>query len=238
MCGQFVMFRSIEEYVQELDPQGDLFAKVDRTPVKRYNVAPGTDVPVIHLEPSGLHINPIHWGWKREISWPKPRVVQPINARIETIAKGRFYKTLFPEHRALIPADGWYQWVRDNLDEKKKQPFFIRLKTRKPMFFAGLAQAEPGALEDEPPGFLIITSSSDSGMLDIHDRRPVVLNPELAREWLAPRLSKDRAKEIARDHSQPVEDFEWYPVSNDVGNVRNKGGIPRKVIGLRLNVLS
>lgn len=61
------------------------------------------------------------------------------------------------------------------------------------------------------------------GMLDIHDWRPVVLYSELAREWIAPGLSKDRAKEIARDKSQPVEDFEWYPVSKDVGNVRNMG---------------
>lgn len=142
MCGRFVMSRYMEEYVQELDPQGEPFAKVDKTPIKRLNVAPSTDVKVIHVEPDGLHISPIHWSWKREVSWPKPRVVQPINVRIETIDKGRFYKTLFPDQRALIPADGWYEWVCDDLDEKKKQPFFIRLKTRKPMFFAGLAQAK------------------------------------------------------------------------------------------------
>ena len=40
MCGRFVMFRSLDEYVQELDPQGDLFAKVDKTPIGRYNIAP------------------------------------------------------------------------------------------------------------------------------------------------------------------------------------------------------
>jgi len=149
-------------------------------------------------------------------------LVQPINARIETIARGLFYKTLFPDHRAVIPADGWYEWVRDDLDEKKKQPF-IRLKTRKPMFFAGLAQVEPGPPADESPGFLIITGDSDAGMLDVHDRRPVVLSPELAREWLSPDLTKDRAKEIAKNLGRPTEDFEWYPVSKDVGNVRNKG---------------
>lgn len=91
------------------------------------------------------------------------------------------------------------------------------------MFFAGLAQVTPGTGADEPPGFLIITGSSDAGMLDIHDRRPVVLSPELAREWLAPGLSEERAKVIATDCSQPVEDFEWYPVSKDVGNVHNQG---------------
>lgn len=215
------MFRSMDEYVQELDPQGDLFAKVSKAPVERYNIAPSTDVPVIHTNAGKPEISPVHWGWKREVTWPKPKVVQPINARIETIAKGRFYKTLFPDHRALIPADGWYEWVKEPGDEKK-QPFFIRLKTRKPMFFAGLAQVEDLG-PDEPPGFLIITADAAGGMVDVHDRRPVVLSPELAREWLTLDLSKDRAKEIARDCGLPAEDFEWYPVTKDVGNVRNKG---------------
>jgi Uncharacterized conserved protein len=60
-------------------------------------------------------------------------------------------------------------------------------------------------------------------MKDVHDRRPVVLSTELAREWLSTDLTKDRAKEIARNCGQLTEDFEWYPVSKDVGNVRNKG---------------
>ncbi len=68
-----------------------------------------------------------------------------------------------------------------------------------------------------------ITADAQGGMIDVHDRRPVVLSPELARDWLSPDLTKDRAKEIARDCGQPAEDFEWYPVTKDVGNVRNKG---------------
>lgn len=222
MCGRFVMFRSLDEYVQELDPQGDLFATVDKTPVERYNIAPSTDVQVIHAEPDGPKIDAVRWGWKREIHWPKSKVVQPINARIETIARGRFYKDLFPEHRALVPADGWYEWVKEPGDDKK-QPFFIRLKTHKPMFFAGLAQVEDGPTADEPAGMVIITADAAGGLLDVHDRRPVVLSPELAREWLSPDMSKDRAKEIARDYGLPPDEFEWYPVSKDVGNVRNKG---------------
>ena len=41
----------------------------------------------------------------------------------------------------------------------------------------------------------------------------LVLLPALASEWLAPKPNKDRAKDIARDHSQPVEDYAWYPLS-------------------------
>ena len=73
MCGRFVMSRSMEEYVQELDPQGDLFAKVDRTPIKRYNIAPSTDVPVIHVEPDGLHISRYTGAGSARLPGPSPR---------------------------------------------------------------------------------------------------------------------------------------------------------------------
>jgi putative SOS response-associated peptidase YedK len=69
---------------------------------------------------------------------------------------------------------------------------------------------------------VIITDASDEGMVDIHDRRPVVLGPEEAREWLEADLTAERAEQLAR-HSRPVADFEWYAVGREVGNVRNKG---------------
>ena len=60
-------------------------------------------------------------------------------------------------------------------------------------------------------------------MVDIHDRMPVVLPPDVAREWLGPRLSPERAEDLARHHAVPVDQFEWYEVGKDVGNVKNKG---------------
>jgi putative SOS response-associated peptidase YedK len=60
-------------------------------------------------------------------------------------------------------------------------------------------------------------------MVDIHDRRPLVLSPEQAREWLDPDLSPAQAEEIARDRSRPEADFEWYAVGKEVGNVKNQG---------------
>ena len=60
-------------------------------------------------------------------------------------------------------------------------------------------------------------------MVDIHDRRPVVLATEHAREWLDQSLERERAEELALEFSQPTEDFEWYPVGKAVGNVKNQG---------------
>lgn len=60
-------------------------------------------------------------------------------------------------------------------------------------------------------------------MVDIHDRRPIVLTPENARRWLEQDLEPHEAEAIARDGCVPVDDSEWHPVSRAVGNVRNQG---------------
>jgi putative SOS response-associated peptidase YedK len=60
-------------------------------------------------------------------------------------------------------------------------------------------------------------------MVDIHDRRPVALSPELAREWLDPATPKERAEEMVLHQGEPTDVFEWFKVDQAVGNVRNQG---------------
>lgn len=91
------------------------------------------------------------------------------------------------------------------------------------MFFAGLAEVHEELEPDERDGFVIITAASDEGVVDIHDRKPIVLAPEHAREWIDPETSAERAKEIAMGHCRPATDFHWYKVSKAVGSVRNQG---------------
>lgn len=67
------------------------------------------------------------------------------------------------------------------------------------------------------------TADSAGGMVDIHDRRPVVLTPELTREWLDPATPKERAEQMVLHRGEPAEAFEWFKVDMAVGNVRSKG---------------
>jgi putative SOS response-associated peptidase YedK len=124
-----------------------------------------------------------------------------------------------------VGADGWYEWVKDPVDPKKKQAYYIRLRSGEPMWFAALGQfrREDRMEEQEGDGFVIITADSDQGMLDIHDRRPVVLPPDLAREWIEPGISPERAEELVSNLALPVQAFEWHAVDRAVGNVRNEG---------------
>ena len=69
---------------------------------------------------------------------------------------------------------------------------------------------------------MIITADSAGGMVDIHDRRPVALSPELAREWMDPATPKERAEQMVLLQGEPTEAFEWFKVDRAIANVRNQ----------------
>ena len=52
------------------------------------------------------------WGllppWAKDVAG----AARMINARAETVATSRAYATAFARRRCLVPADGWYEWVR------------------------------------------------------------------------------------------------------------------------------
>jgi putative SOS response-associated peptidase YedK len=170
----------MDQLLLELGFLRDVVSYYDHEPINRFNVAPSTPVHILRGAEDGLHIDAVKWGWAP--LWATGKRPAPINARVETVASGRFFQTIWPRGRALVPVNGWYEWVKDEQDPKRKQPYFIRLKSQAPMFFAALGQVHGGLQPDPGDGFVIITDASDQGMVDIHDRRPVVLAPEQARE--------------------------------------------------------
>lgn len=75
---------------------------------------------------------------------------------------------------------------------------------------------------DESEGFLIVTAAADQGLVNIHDRRPLVLTPKAAREWIRLNIGGKEAEEIISDGAV-ANHFTWHPVSRAVGNVKNQG---------------
>ncbi len=59
-----------------------------------------------------------------------------INARAEGIATKPAFRAAFRQRRALVPADGFYEWRK--LAGRRKQPMLIRRRDRRPFAFAGL----------------------------------------------------------------------------------------------------
>ncbi|WP_338722890.1 SOS response-associated peptidase family protein [Pseudomonas tolaasii] len=218
MCGRLTQYRGIHDFVAALSMPNALVNSVGEQPLERYNVAPSTPVALLHLENGLLHADLVRWGWRPH--WAKDRA-PPINARVEKVANGPFFRAIWP-HRAIAPIDSWFEWVDEG--GPKKQPYLIRRRDGAPVLCAAIGQlpdADEGAGVDD--GFVIITADSAGGMLDIHDRRPVVLNPLLAREWLDPATSRNRAEQLVLFQGEPSEVFEWYRVDTAVGNPRHDG---------------
>ncbi|HEP8211887.1 TPA: SOS response-associated peptidase [Pseudomonas aeruginosa] len=217
MCGRLSQYSGLHEFVSVLNLPNILTNLVGEQP-QRYNVAPSTQVTTLRLEGDALVAQAIRWGWRP--LWARDRAA-PINARAEKVAHGRFFSAAW-KHRALTPISGWFEWVA--VGGPRKQPFHIQHRDGSPILCAAIGQFPD--LDDEPGeqhGFVIINADSAGGMVDIHDRRPVVLPPELAREWIDPATTPERAEQIVLHQGEPSESFRWYAVDPAVGNVRNQG---------------
>ncbi|MCC3698791.1 SOS response associated peptidase [Pseudomonas phage PseuP_222] len=218
MCGRLSQYRGIHDFVAALSMPGALINNVGDQPLGRYNAAPTMQLALFHVADDTLHADAVRWGWRPH--WATDRAA-PINARVEKVAHGPFFRQIWP-HRAICPIDNWFEWVDEG--GPKKQPYLIRHRDGSPILCASIGQLpDPDEGHGEHDGFVIITADSAGGMVDIHDRRPVVLAPDLAREWLDLATPKERAEQIALHQGEPAEAFEWFKVSSSVGNVRNQG---------------
>jgi putative SOS response-associated peptidase YedK len=215
MCGRFAQFQMREKYLTYLVAEDEREIPYDPQPVARYNVAPGTRVLLLSERADRLHLDPVVWGYAPGW-WDKAPL---INARVETAAASRMFKPLWQHGRAIVFADGWYEWKKEG---EKKQPYFIHRADGQPVFMAAIGST-PFERGDEAEGFVIVTAAADRGLVDIHDRRPLVLAPEAAREWMRQDTGGREAEEIAADGAVAADEFIWHPVTRAVGNVKNQG---------------
>lgn len=214
MCGRFAQFSSIREFLDELHQNPEKEKPSWHKPVNRYNVAPGTKVNLIrHSHERGLVVDSVHWGWG---PYWATHIENPINAGVESVATSTFFRSIWP-NRCLIPVNGWYEWMEEY---GYLQPYYIHLKTRKPIFLAGIGRFSG---PEEHQGFIIITANPGSGICDITARRPVILPPGHAWEWLHPETSGLRAEELIGHRSYKPGDFTGYAVQRSVKNIQKQG---------------
>jgi putative SOS response-associated peptidase YedK len=115
--------------------------------------------------------------------WAEKRSGRPlINARAETLEEQPAFRDSFHHRRCLIPADGFYEWRHD---ERGKRPVWISRPDGGPFAFAGIwAALERG--EETLHSCAIVTCEPNELIRPIHDRMPVVLDPDAEAPWLDP----------------------------------------------------
>lgn len=210
MCGRFSRSRNALDYIEPLMSDFVEFHADAFRP--GWNIAPSTRQPIIR--PDSVHVE--HWGYLP--TWAKARKMPPmINARLDKAATST-WKGLYKAGRVIVPADGWYEWV---VEQGAKQPYYIQPIDGQPLYFAALSSVRPDGEPHDGDGFVIVTDAADSGLIDVHDRKPLVLTPTEAREWLNPAIDFEAASHLAHNAATKAESFKWYRVDKAVGNVRN-----------------
>jgi putative SOS response-associated peptidase YedK len=218
MCGRISQSRTTQDYKQALG--WPVSEDLERWQGAVFNIPPGTTPLLLHCLPDGgFHAQRLHWGYRPR--WAQERgLPMAINARLEKAASGRFFGPLWRKGRVIVPADGWYEWT---LRAGQKQPWYIHRADGEPMFLAALARLRPESDQDQTCGFAIVTEAANAGMVDVHDRRPVVFTAQDARLWLDPDLPAEQAEHLARKLSRPADEFSWHAVSKRVNRAGNDG---------------
>src|ERR1700758_3293111 len=214
MCGRYRLSRRkqiIEEYF-ETAPWDD-----DWDP--RYNIAPTQPVPVIRQHPKEpiREISLMKWGliphWAKNAS----ESAKTMNARSETAAIRPAFRDPMRFRRCLIPADGFYEWARKGTS---KQPYSFEVKEGNLFAFAGLWDGWKDPNGTWVKTCSILTTPPNAVTSTVHDRMPVILNPNGYDLWLDPGMQNVAAvSELLKPYDARL--MRCYPVSNRVNHVGN-----------------
>lgn len=166
MCGRFALAAPRAELISRFD----LSECADFSP--RYNIPPGTDIPVVQIVPDGRHVlRMLRWGLVPH--WAKDPGIgaRLINARGETLTEKPSFRSAVKYRRCLVPASGFFEWAKDG---KIKQPYYISLKSGEPMAMAGLWESWETPEAPTLHSVCIVTTHSNELMEPIHERMPMV----------------------------------------------------------------
>lgn len=181
-----------------------------------YNACPSQSLPTATLDADGvLHAHFMRWGFQPSWATEEKSVAPQNNARSEEAFAKPMFRSAVQKRRCAVPIDGFYEWKK--IAEDFKQPYHIQMRGGAPFFLAGIYEE---ATEIRPATFALLTTRPNALMEPIHDRMPVILNPDSARTWLTPGgLSEDNLKSICGPYF--AEAMEAWPVSRLVNSVKN-----------------
>ena len=212
MCGRYAIQRSPEALREHFG-----YAEKPNFP-PRYNIAPTQPVPVVHETDGVRHFTLMRWGFVP--GWVKDLRDFPlvINIRSETVREKASFRAAFMRRRALMPADGFYEWQRLG---RESRPFLLRRPDKAVFAFAALWETWSSADGSEIDTVGLINTTANGVISAIHERSPVILAQEQFAAWLDPHTPANEAYRLLQP---PAEDLlEMVPVSKAVNKVANDG---------------
>ena len=165
MCGRYYVDDTTAKEIEKLaqDPKG-ITAQI-----KTGDVMPSQTAVVLREAGKGLKAKSMFWGFPR----PEEKGLL-INARAETALERHTFRESMRSRRCIIPAKGFYEWNREKEKyayERKDFPF---------LFMAGCYNRY-----QKGDCFVILTTAANSSVSMVHDRMPLILEPDELGAWVS-----------------------------------------------------
>ena len=194
MCGRYLFETGVEKEAQNQLMEA-LFNDIPASSIPLGEISPSMRVPVL----TAPNVSMVQsWGFPRADSHGLL-----INARAETADSKPTFRQSLLHRRCAVPCTGFFEW------DHTKQKYLFTLPGHALFYLAGIYQ-----LFENQPHFVILTTSANASISDIHDRMPVVLNSDQCVQWLcdtdaALHILKQEAAELARQHDGPEQMTLW-----------------------------
>ncbi|MCP5145354.1 MAG: SOS response-associated peptidase [Gammaproteobacteria bacterium] len=203
MCGRFTLHTASDIIAQAFD------VTLEHETAPRYNIAPSQPILGIRLDEMGRRVATF-FRWGLVPFWAKDASIgnKLINARAETVDEKPSFRASFRHHRCLVVADGYYEW---HTGPDGKQPYYITPAdpARPLMAFGGLFSTWHSPDGSELDTAALLTCAPNNALSFIHDRMPVIIEPDNWQTWLDPRTDRKALKPLLG----PVADDRLTPVA-------------------------
>ena len=212
MCGRYASSRRADDLVAHFEVEENAAEELPPS----WNVAPTDAVFGVLQRNRVRQLRVLRWGLVP--SWSKdPKVgARFINARQETVAEKPAFRAAYQRRRALLPADGYFEWQPYG---GGKQPWYLTSRDGEPLAFAGLYEVWRAPDDSLLWTCTIVTTTAPDEVGAIHDRAPLLVARSDWGRWL--------------DHDVPEPGnllvpgvpgvLDAWPVGRAVGNVRHNG---------------
>lgn len=207
MCGRFTLTTSEAELRALLDG-----VDWSGTHEPRYNIAPGQEALLVLAGAAGPRLESVLWGFSPAKPVRGDRRNGWVNARAESVARRPAFRNAFRLGRAIVPADGFYEWAAD---AGGRQPYHVTREDGALLGLAAVREAAPGR------GFAILTRPAVREIEALHPRMPVILDRDQWQAWLHPAAdARDLDRLMAEGASAALR---IRPVSRVVNSGRHDG---------------
>jgi putative SOS response-associated peptidase YedK len=161
-----------------------------------FNVCPTDPADVILPNEGKNELVQMRWGlvpywWTKTLK--ESMRLASFNARVETVTTKPFFREPFKRKRCLMPVSGYFEW-QDTADGK--QPWYFTARDGSPLLTVAALwdewkNRETG--ERIKSCAMIITEPNDF-VAEVHDRMPVLLQPEQFDHWLGGNMTVEELK--------------------------------------------